>query len=235
MFVTLNYHIINRAIRDKIAISEEAFEAQMDYLRARDYSALSLGQAIDILDGKREAPLRSVLLTFDDGYRDNVQVALPLMQKYGMRATLFVISAYVGKTNRWNPKACYDAQHMTWHEMRFWLESGCDIGGHSHRHLCMTRLSAEEVLQTVRLNKHLLQRRLGITPRAFAYPYGGFNPAVQDVMRQHYELAFAVEDGSWDAPRERYAINRMVVYPKWNLADFAKQLDQHVSLASSRP
>src|SRR5437660_90062 len=67
MFLTLNYHIINRTIHDTIAISEEAFAAQLRYLHTHDYTTLSLDQAIAIVDGKQEAPPRSVLLTVEDG------------------------------------------------------------------------------------------------------------------------------------------------------------------------
>src|SRR5690242_1346571 len=113
MFVTLSYHIINRAISDSIAIAEEAFEQQLACLHAQGYTTLSLAQAIADLDGNWQAPPRAVLLTFDDGYADTVQVALPRLQAYAMRATLFVITGYIGQSNRWNTRACYDAQHMT--------------------------------------------------------------------------------------------------------------------------
>lgn len=229
MFLTLGYHIIDRSIHDNIAISEEAFEAQLAYLREHGYSILSLEQAIDDVDGRQAAPSPAVLLTFDDGYADTARTALPLLQKYGMTATLFVISAYVGQSNRWNPRACYDVQHMSWDELGSWLASGCDIGGHSHHHLCMTRLSAQEVQETVQLNKRLLEEQLHITPRAFAYPYGRFNQAVQDVIRQDYEIAFTVENGSWDASSGRFAINRMTVYPQWSHAEFVEQLQRHHS------
>ncbi|HEV2580425.1 MAG TPA: polysaccharide deacetylase family protein [Ktedonobacteraceae bacterium] len=224
LFLTLNYHIIDRTIQDSIAISEEAFEAQMAYLREHGYRALSIQQAIDDIYGRRSAPPRSLLLTFDDGYADNVRTALPILQQYGMRATLFVISAYVGQRNRWNPRACYDTLHMTWDDLRFWLAGGCDFGGHSHQHLCMTRLDEEELLASVQVNKRLLEEQLHISPRAFAYPYGRFNQAVQEVVRQHYEVAFAVERGGWNAPADRYAINRVMVLPTWSLAEFGEQL-----------
>ena len=124
MFFTLNYHIINRAISDKIAISEEAFEQQLAYLREHGYTTLSLAQAIADIDGTQKAPSRSLLLTFDDGYADNAHVALPLLQACDMRATLFVITGYIGQSNRWNTRACYDAQHMNWNDLRHWHESG---------------------------------------------------------------------------------------------------------------
>ena len=225
MFLTLNYHIINRTIHDTIAISEEAFAAQLCYLHTHDYTTLSLDQAIAIVDGKREAPPRSVLLTFDDGYADTVHVALPMLQTYGMQASLFVISAYVGQSNRWNPRACYDINHLTWDELRAWHKSGRDIGGHSHAHFCMTRLHAHELQEAVLVNKRLLEEKLGIPIRAFAYPYGRFNQAVQEVVRQHYEIAFAVEDGGWNARTYRFAINRLTVSPGWSSEEFATLLE----------
>lgn len=150
MFVTLSYHSINRAIRDKIAISEEAFD--------------------------------------------------------------------------WNHRASYDVHHMTWDDLRLWLDGGCDIGGHSHLHYNMTRLSAREIQETILVNKHLLEEELGIKPRAFAYPYGAFSSAIIDAIRQHYEIAFATEKGSWDASTHRYTINRLTMSPAWNIAECARQL-----------
>ncbi len=224
MFATLNYHIINRAISDNIAIAEEAFEQQLAYLHEHEYTALSLAQAIADIDGDWQAPPRSVLLTFDDGYVDTGHVALPRLQTYRMRATLFVISGYIGQSNRWNMRACYDAQHMTWDDLRYWRENGGDLGGHSHLHHCMTRLSLDELRETVEQNKRLLEQETGSAPRAFAYPYGRFNQTVIDVVRQHYELAFATDGGKWDGSANRYAINRLTVSPVWSIEEFAAQL-----------
>jgi peptidoglycan/xylan/chitin deacetylase (PgdA/CDA1 family) len=224
MFVTLSYHIINHAISDSIAIAEEAFEQQLAYLHAQGYAALSLAQAIADIDGIWQAPARAVLLTFDDGYVDTLHAALPRLQAYAMRATLFVITGYIGQSNRWNTRACYDTQHMTWDEICHWHESGGDLGGHSHLHHCMTRLSLNELKDTVEQNKRLLEKETGVTPRAFAYPYGRFNQAVIDVVRKHYEVAFATDGGAWDAGAHRYTINRLTVSPAWTIEEYAKQL-----------
>jgi peptidoglycan/xylan/chitin deacetylase (PgdA/CDA1 family) len=167
------------------------------------------------------------LLTFDDGYADNVHVALPILQAYGMHAILFVISDYVGRSNRWNPKACYDVNHLTWDELHLWHTGGCDLGGHSHAHFCLTRLHTNELQEDVLINKRVLEAKLRIPIRAFAYPYGCFYQAVQEIVRQHYEIAFAVDDGGWNARTQRYAINRLTVSPGWSIEEFARQLDRH--------
>jgi peptidoglycan/xylan/chitin deacetylase (PgdA/CDA1 family) len=227
MFLTLCYHIIDRTTHDDIAITEEAFEAQLAYLHEHGYCILSLDQAIDDAAGRRAAPPRAVLLTFDDGYIDSARTALPLLQRYGMRATLFVITGYVGQNNRWNARACYDKEHMSWDDLRAWMGGGCAIGGHSHQHLCMTRLSKEELEEMVQVDKRLLEERLQVVPRAFAYPYGRYNQVVREVVSQHYEIAFAVEKGSWDVRADRYAINRIMVLPSWSVEEFGERVKWH--------
>jgi peptidoglycan/xylan/chitin deacetylase (PgdA/CDA1 family) len=233
MFATLVYHIINRAISDKNAISEEAFEAQLRYMHEEGYTTLSLPEAIDILDSKRQAPPRSILLTFDDGYVDNLYVAIPFLQRYGMSATLFVISAYVGQSNRWNPKACYDVNHLNWEELSRWLQEGCAIGGHTHTHHCMTRLTAQEVQDAVEVNKAMLEDNLSINIRAFAYPYGAYNALAQKVVSENYELAFAVDNGGIGVDADRYALHRLSISPKWSVRDFAKRVEHLVALHTS--
>jgi len=232
MFAALVYHIINRTICDKIAISEEAFHAQVHYLYEQDYSVLSLVEAVDILDGRKKAPPRAVLLTFDDGYVDNLHVALPTLQMYHMTATLFVISAYVGQINRWNPKACYDVRHLNWDELRQWSDAGCDIGGHTHTHHCMARLNARELSEAVVVNKMLLEERLQKQMRAFSYPYGTYTGPAQEIVKEHYKLAFAVDNGSIGNHADRYALHRLTVSPKWEIGEFAKRLEKLVALYS---
>lgn len=233
MFVTLLYHIINRSVYDKIAIAEEAFEAQLVYLQANDYTMLSLEQAIDILNGTQAAPQRSVLLTFDDGYEDNFSTALPLLRSYGMVATQFVISAYVGRSNRWNPKACYDVNHMTWDELRLWQQAGCSIGGHSHTHLCMSRLSETELHDEVARNKSVLEEHLQTPMRAFSYPYGAFTPLVQRVVSEQYEVAFAVDNGEMLPQTHLHARHRLTVSPKWDITAFAHHLERSFAITSA--
>jgi len=233
MFVTLLYHIINHTIHDKIAITEEAFEAQLSYLQANGYTVLSLEQSIDILNGTQTAPHRAVLLTFDDGYEDNYSTALPLLQSYGMVATQFVISAYVGRSNRWNPKACYDVNHMSWDELRLWQQAGCSIGGHTHTHLCMTRLNETELHDEVIRNKSVLEERLQTPMRAFSYPYGGFNSLVQQVVSEQYEVAFAVDNGEMFPHTHLHTRHRLTVSPKWDISMFAHHLERSFAVVSA--
>lgn len=224
MFVTLMYHIVDDAIADAIAVSRAAFAAQMAWLRAEGYHALTVAEAAAIAQGAQAAPPRAVLITFDDGYVDNVTTALPILAHHELRATLFVISACIGLRNRWNPKACYDAWHLDWAGLRAWLAAGGDIGGHSHEHLCMTRLAADELAAAVRVNKEVLEEGLGRTLVGFSYPYGVYNAAVKEAVRAHYAIAFSDTAGVWPPAADPWAINRIGVRPEWSLEEFGKRV-----------
>ena len=225
MFATLMYHIISNKITDKIAVAEDAFAAQLRYLSNNGYSILSMNQVVNMIRGSEVVPARSILITFDDGYSDNVYTALPHLQRFGMTAALFMISAFVGQTNRWNPRACYDSNHLTWEELQVWLDAGCELGGHTHTHLCMNRLNELEMRETVSLNKRVLEERLHVQLHAFSYPYGRYNVLAKTIVREYYDIAFCVDEGYWDPKMDGYAINRLGVSPKWDINEFAERLN----------
>lgn len=224
MFVTLMYHLVDDTIEDSIALSRRAFGEQMQFLQNEGYRSLTIEEASAIAQNAVPAPPRAVLITFDDGYNDNVTHALPILARHGLCATNFVISAYIGRTNRWNPKACYDAYHLDWAGLRTWLAAGCDIGGHSHEHLCLTRLSEAEVRQAVRTNKELLEGELGRQLVAFSYPYGMYNALAKQIVAEAYAIAFSDTAGTWSPGTDRHAINRIGVRPEWHIQEFARRL-----------
>lgn len=225
MFVTLMYHIVDRTIRAETSISEEAFDAQLDCLDRSNYTVLSLTQAIDIVNNRQVSPDRSVLLTFDDGYATTVYSALPRLRTYGMTAALFLVSKYIGQTNWWDLRACYDTNHLAWNELTKWLDSGCEVGGHSHTHVCLTRLSEQKARQEITRNMRILKNRLGIDLKAFSYPYGEFNALVESIVADYYQIAFATDDGDWPCMKNQYAIKRIGISPTWNIAEFEDHLE----------
>jgi peptidoglycan/xylan/chitin deacetylase (PgdA/CDA1 family) len=105
-FLTLVYHIIDRTIDTRIAVTEEAFEAQLAHVREKGYRMLSLDEVLRIVTAGDDPPPRGVFVTFDDGYADNLHTALPRLRAHGIETTLFVPTAHVGQSNRLNPMAC---------------------------------------------------------------------------------------------------------------------------------
>src|SRR5688572_29666310 len=114
MFISLLYHIIDSNITSKISISPSVFREQLSYLRDEGFVSLTTSQITSWLDDGIALPQRAVLLTFDDGYVDNVTQALPILHEFDMKAIIFMVSGFVGQTNHWNPRACYNTQHLSW-------------------------------------------------------------------------------------------------------------------------
>jgi peptidoglycan/xylan/chitin deacetylase (PgdA/CDA1 family) len=225
MFTTLVYHIVNKRIDSKISISENVFKKQLELLLDR-YRILTLSDAINTIYKKENSTDQSILITFDDGYTDNVQIALPILCDLKIPASLFIITKYIGQLNRWNPGARYDVKHVTWDEIHKWVNSGNEVGGHSHSHICMTRLSENEIGSEILNNKKCLEKNLHLEIKAFSYPYGEFNKKVKRIVSKNYMIAFSTDEGISPTFRNRYSIKRLVVDPKWDLHNFDEKIEE---------
>lgn len=234
MFVTLMYHIVDRRIDAAIAVSETAFEAQLRHLRRDGCDLLTLERAIRIVRGEEAAPERGVLVTFDDGYADNLYAAMPRLREHGVEATMFVPTAYIGQSNAWNTRATYSIRHLDWRELQRWLALGGRIGGHTHAHERATEVSPPQLRASIDENGRLLAERLGVTPAAFAYPYGTLSAEAREAVAARYEIAFSVEEGSWDPCADRFAINRMAVDHHYDVLTFARELERRFAGTTGR-
>lgn len=137
------------------------------------YEVLSLGEVLQVLRGQRSSPSKAVALTFDDGYRGLLDHALPVLERFGFRATFFLVSDRMGTTNTW------DAGHgdpprslMGWSEAAALVGQGMEIGSHSRTHPFLTDLSEPEMESEIRGSKEAIEDRLGRPVRFFSYPHG---------------------------------------------------------------
>ena len=153
-------------------LTPEAFAAQMTALADGGYEVLSLGEVLQVVRGQRPSPPKAVALTFDDGYRGLLDHALPVLERFGFRATFFLVSDRMGATNTW------DARHgdpprslMGWSEAAALVGQGMEIGSHSRTHPFLTDLSEPEMESEIRGSKETIEDRLGRPVRFFSYPH----------------------------------------------------------------
>ena len=183
----LAYHWIDpdpgRRLR-RWGLTPQAFEAQMSALAAGGFQVLPLGDILPFIEGRRPVPPRTVILTFDDGYRGLLEHALPVLGRFGFRATFFLVSDRMGGTNAW------DARHgdplrplMDWGEAANLLAQGMEIGSHSRTHPFLTTLSETEMEDQIRGSKETIEDRLGRPVRFFCYPHGLQDARVRRVVR----------------------------------------------------
>jgi peptidoglycan/xylan/chitin deacetylase (PgdA/CDA1 family) len=233
MFVTLLYHVIDNNIDAPAVVSEKAFSLHLEYLVKNNYTIISMEEALRISQGQIQAPEQAVLITFDDGYSDNVRLALPILRQYKAKATMFVNTAFIGQNNRWDRRVPYDIQHATWKELKEWVSFRCEIGGHSHEHFNLIRLSDTELHQTLIINKQLLEKSLQSPINSFAYPYGQHNLRVENAVRNYYSIAFSVAMGNWEVTTAYYRLNRILVLPYWSVEELSWQL--HTTFETKSP
>ncbi|MEO8377047.1 MAG: polysaccharide deacetylase family protein [Candidatus Sumerlaeota bacterium] len=144
-------------------------------------------------------------LTFDDGRIDNYTVALPALVKENHRATFFVIAqrALAGEAGFMNVPMLKEA-----------LAAGISIGSHSLTHPRLARLTAEELRREIIDSKAMLEDALGVEITSFCYPYGNFNQAAMEAVREAgYRLAVSTIRDNENRESDRYRLKRVMIQP----------------------
>lgn len=162
--VVLNYHSVHPS--HHYSMTPDLFDKQMSWLAAREHV---VGRVEDAVPGKR-----SVMITFDDGFEDNVTHALPILQKYGLIATFFLTTDFVSGrrdiTKEWVPYNGLPA--MTIDQVRVLQASGMHIGSHGVSHANMGKMCVEEVREELSESKKELESWIGRSISVFAFPFG---------------------------------------------------------------
>jgi peptidoglycan/xylan/chitin deacetylase (PgdA/CDA1 family) len=201
----LIYHRIGGGSPDERDLRLDAFASQLDVLAEHDVVALD--RAMDRLDADDQRP--SVVLTFDDGFRDVYENAWPLLRQRRLPFTLYLATAYLGGTMRWEGStAKADGAALTWDMVAEMVYSGlCTVGNHTHDHVPPESLVEEQLDRC----SDLIEDRLGLRPRHFAYPWGVPVPAMEPALRARFRTACTGDLGRNGATVDRMRLRRLPV------------------------
>lgn len=181
----LIYHRIGTATDDELEVRPAQFAAHLDVLTAAGCDVVSLDAALDRLACGDDRP--GVVLTFDDGFADVYDVAWPLLSERGWPFTVYVATAYVGATMRWEG-ATGDGggRGLTWDQLGEMAASGlCTVGNHTHSHVPPAQLTESELDRC----GDAIEARLGTRPRHFAYPWGVDVPSMRGALDARFRSA----------------------------------------------
>lgn len=208
-----------------LTVSPGKFERQVRWLARRGYVGI---RPSDWLRWRREGtglPDKPVLLTFDDAYADVAEYALPVLQRHGFGAAVFVVTGQVGGTNRWDEvRGSGTHRVMTAEQIRCWAGRGIEFGAHSRTHPDLTTLGATELAEEVAGSGKELASITGVRTGSFAYPYGPYNQAVCDCVRGVFDLAFTTDEGLNTLRTDPHLLRRAMVLPSDSLADLECRL-----------
>lgn len=198
-----------------LSVSATNFEEQLALLRALDYQNLTFGEVGTVLSETRRLPARPVVLTFDDGWVSQYTVAYPLMQRYGMRGTFFVLA----HPQRGNGE-------MGWDMLKTLIASGMEIGSHTRSHLKFEdNVAPGRVWSEVYGSRQILEENLSVPIVSFAYPYGMSGGGARAAVRAAgYSIAAGTGGSLKQNPRGRYYMYRIEVSSSTTLEEFATWL-----------
>jgi peptidoglycan/xylan/chitin deacetylase (PgdA/CDA1 family) len=226
--VVLLYHRVNDDMRDTLTTGIERFDCHLTWLR-RHCRVIRLE---DYLDGRvnRKSLRPLVAITFDDGYRDNVRHAAPLLERHGLPATFFVATGIIG-TDRpyphdvWNGGAHVPA--MVWDDVRALRDAGFGIGSHTETHIDCGRAPLEEIRRELVGSRATLRRELQLDTVMFAYPYGGrdnITPPVRQLVLDLGFLACLSAYGGSNARPDRSDIRRKGIHHDFDLESLSGRI-----------
>lgn len=178
----LMYHSVGQPIDKRFSPWVVSPSLLVEHLAALVESGYEL---VGMTDWASQNPRhKCAVLTFDDGYADFMEHALPILNSYGARATTYVVTAYVGDSARWLPFPCERIRPlMSWEDLRTVRASGVEIGSHGHRHLELDAVSRRVAKDDILQSLALLQQE-GFSPQSFCYPYGYASRSTRDIVAQ---------------------------------------------------
>ncbi len=200
----LMYHKIGAAPPSselrKLWVLPDDFRRHLAYMKTHGYTSIVFSDWINAAKGIRPLPDKPVLITFDDGYMNNYDLAYPLLREFGMKGCVFLVHETIDKHNAWHdPTTEPWVKMLTWSQISEMKNSGIfEFGSHTMSHRNLAALTPEEVRWEVAESKKRLEERLDDDVVAFAYPYGSgaYAPEVRAaVTAAGYRFDFGIKQG----------------------------------------
>ncbi|MFT5872073.1 MAG: peptidoglycan/xylan/chitin deacetylase (PgdA/CDA1 family) [Clostridium sp.] len=212
----LMYHSISYEKGNTLRIPKENFRNQMKYLSNNNYTTLSLDELYSYMQKGEKLPTKPIVITFDDGYKDNYTNAYPILKEFNLKATVFVI------TN------CIDIEknYLTTNEIKLMDLHNVRIESHTEAHEHLDKISYKDNVKTMTASKVKLENILNRKINYIAYPYGGYTESTIKAAKQTgYILAFSTEFG-WIGKNDNiYSLGRIFVSSDYNLEQFKAKLN----------
>jgi peptidoglycan/xylan/chitin deacetylase (PgdA/CDA1 family) len=210
--------------RDTLAVTPKQFGEQMDFLAEHGYRVVDLVEAARLLDSE-PVPAKVLALTFDDGYLDVAKNALPVLDRHGFLATVFVVTGAVDRTISFE---WYERQPalLSWADVvRLDGASPFRFEAHTITHPNLLTLASDEARQEIAGSKQVLEQRLGRRVEVFSYPAGLFSPRDRSLVEEAgYSLAVSCEPGSNKLETDRFALHRNQIDARDSLLDFRAKI-----------
>ena len=214
----LTYHSLDDS-GSVISVAPKVFAAQMQSLALSGKRVVNLDEVPLLLDLGESA----VAITFDDGFRNFLEHAAPVLGQYNFPATVFLVTAQCGRDNSWptQPKDLALQPLLTWDEVKTLNAAGIQFGAHSQSHPILTQLPPDAAEAEMAGSQRAVEAALGGPVESFAYPYGACDTPVRELARRHFRVACGVQLGYASRNSDRLELERLDMYYWRNQPDLS--------------
>lgn len=186
--------------RDQLNIEPHIFEQQIEGLIANNYKFITTNELAKIINSNKPDNNNYVALTFDDGYRDFYTDVFPILKKYNVKATVYIIYNFLNSNNymySWQVEEIIESQLV-------------EIGSHTNNHTYLKGTNNEIITEEIVSSKKLIEDEFNITVNSFAYPYGAYNDfAQQQVEKAGYTNATTTDLGIISNKDNKFKLKRI--------------------------
>ncbi|MDI6744875.1 MAG: polysaccharide deacetylase family protein [Thermodesulfovibrionales bacterium] len=237
----LMYHHINPHKGDMVTITPEVFECQMAYLQRAGYRTLKIEELVSYINGGLTIPQKAVVVTFDDGWLDNYMHAFPILKKYKINATVFLITDRVENSSEnttmipslipthEESKSLIEKGEshkvvLNWDVIKEMTDTGfIEFYSHTKSHAKCSSLPEKELVEELKESREIIEKRLGSPCPYLCWPYGEYNDlALTSAKEADYKAIFTTNHGVVKPGSDPCEINRIIV--KDSVAWFKKRM-----------
>lgn len=223
--VILQYHHISDSTPKSTSLSPELFKQHLIYLKQNNFEVLSLGVVIKSLNLGKKFKDKTVVITFDDGYRSVYETAFPLLKKYQYPFTIFVHTA---------PLEDQLSQFISWQNLKEMTDSGASVANHTVHHQHLIKKNIDDnwsqrkaiIISEILNSQKLLEQKASKVLKALAYPYGEFDQQTKELAKTLGFIGLGQHSGGVSSKPDLLAIPRFPLGGNYGeIEDFATKVN----------
>lgn len=211
----LMYHSIAYEKGNELRVPKDTFRQQMQIIKDNGFTPITLDDLYSHFNDETALPQKPLIISFDDGYKDNYENALPVLKEFGFKACAFVITCQIDDST----------DFMTSAMLKEMETNGVDIECHTVTHPHLKDLSYDKQLVELRDSKAKLEKLLNKKINYIAYPYGSYNADTVKLTQSFgYKMAFTTNEGPANKNQGILTLDRMYISNANSLDYFKKQI-----------
>lgn len=184
-------------------MAPELFAAQLAKIQTSGYNIISLYRLVAALTQGAALPSNPVILTFDDGYRDNYENAFPILKAHGATATFFIVTDFIDEQR---------PEYLTWEMVREMYAAGMSIEAHGRNHVSLRGKDQDYLIWQALGSAETIQAELGVRPRFICYPAGEYDQLTIDIFHSaHYWAGLTTIQGATHSSEDLFELHRVRV------------------------